>query len=317
MLFKHMCDIIHLEMINMELRHLQYFLTVANEGSFSQAAKSLYITQPTLSRQIKEMEDEIGKPLFIRGNRHVTLTEEGVFLKVRAEEILSLYNKTTNELTINDFEISGEIYIGAGETSGFSLIAKAIKQVQLKYPNIKFNIYSGDYDDIIERIEKGLIDFGLLISNSQLEKYQQLELPYKDVAGLLIRKDDSMSQKACITRNEIKKLPIFISRQPSSIYMLRDWAKLDINDFNVLGTYNLIYNASILVKEGVGYAFALEHLVDISESSELCFKPFEPQLSAKLVLIWKNISPISKVAQVFLNILKEELTKKDAYEVNP
>jgi len=289
----------------MELRHLQYFLAIANEGSFLKAAKSLHITQPTLSRQIKEIEDEIGKPLFIRGNRNVTLTEDGLFLKIRAEEILSLFQKTKDELTLQDYELSGEIFIGAGETAGFSIIGKAIKLLKDKHPNIKVHIYSGDYDDILDRIEKGLIDFGLLVMNAQLEKqYQHIILPYQDIAGLLIRKDDPLASKQYITRQEIKHLPIYISRQPSSIFMMKEWAKLETNDLNVIGTYNLIYNASILVKEKAGYAFALNHLVDVSESSDLCFRPFKPELSAKLILIWKHYLPISKPSQAFLEVLQ-------------
>lgn len=291
----------------MELRHLQYFLAVANEKSFLGAAKYLHLTQPTLSRQIKELEDEIGKPLFIRGSRHVTLTQEGVFLKVRAEEILSLLNKTTDELTNQSEELSGEIYIGAGETAGFSIIAKVIRKLQDKYPKIKVNIYSGDYDDILDRLEKGLIDFGIFISDVRLEKYQHITLPYQDIGGLLLRKDDPLASKEYITRHEIAHLPLFISRQPSSIHMIKNWAQLETDDLNIIGTYNLIYNASILVKEKIGYAFALDNLVDVSESSDLCFRPFKPTLSAHLILIWKDYLPFSKPAQAFLTTLKKEL----------
>lgn len=294
----------------MELRQLQYFLAVANEGSFLGAAKFLHLTQPTLSRQIKELEDEIGKPLFIRGSRHITLTEEGVFLKVRVEKIMELLNKTTHELIDQENEISGEVYIGAGETAGFSIIAKVVKQLQAKYPKIKVNIYSGDYDDILDHIEKGLIDFGILISNAQLEKYQHLTLPYQDIGGILIRKDDPLSQKEFITRQEITHLPLFISRQPSSVHMIKNWAQLETEELNIIGTYNLIYNASILVKEKVGYAFALDNLVDVSESSKLCFRPFKPTLSANLILIWKDYLPFSKPAQAFLTELKKEIEKE-------
>lgn len=293
----------------MELRHLQYFLAIANEGSFLRAANHLHLTQPTLSRQIKELEDELGKPLFIRGSRHVTLTEHGVYFKVRVEEILSLLNKTTHELIDQDGELSGEIYIGAGETSGFSIIANVIKKLQEKHPKIKVNVYSGDYDDILDRLEKGLIDFGLLISNAQLEKYQHITLPYQDIGGLLIRKDDPLSQKEYITRQEIAHLPLLISRQPSSVEMIQNWAQLETKELNIIGTYNLIYNASVLVKEKVGYSFALANLVDVSETSELCFRPLNPTLSANLILIWKDYLPFSKVAQAFLTELKNEINK--------
>lgn len=293
----------------MELRHLQYFLAIANEGSFLGAAKHLHLTQPTLSRQIKELEDELGKPLFIRGSRHVTLTKHGVYFKVRVEEILSLLNKTTHELIDQDGELSGEIYIGAGETAGFSIIANVIKKLQEKHPKIKVNVYSGDYDDILDRLEKGLIDFGLLISNAQLEKYQHITLPYQDMGGLLIRKDDPLSHKEFITRQEIAHLPLLISRQPSSVEMIQNWAQLETKDLNIIGTYNLIYNASVLVKEKVGYSFALANLVDVSDTSELCFRPFNPTLSANLFLIWKDYIPFSKVAQAFLTELKNEINR--------
>ena len=292
----------------MELRHLEYFLAIAREGSFLKAAEKLHITQPTLSRQIKEIEDEIGKPLFIRGNRHVTLTDEGLFLKHRATEILSLYQKTASELMSQDYELTGELSIGAGESYGFSIIGKALKQFKVLHPKVKINIYSGDYDDLLYQLEHGLIDFALLITNSQLEKqYQFLTLPYKDKAGLLIRKDDPLSNKEYITRDELRHLPIFISRQPSSQYMLQDWFNLHMDELNVIGTYNLLYNASLLVKEKVGYSFALENLVDVSESSNLCFRPFMPELSAKLILIWKQHLIQSKPAQIFIDILNQTI----------
>lgn len=291
----------------MELRHLQYFLTIANEGSFLAASKTLHITQPTLSRQIKEMEDEIGKPLFIRGSRHVTLTEEGIFLKVRATEILSLFNKTTQELTSQDYELSGEIYIGAGETPGFSIIAKAIYAMQQDYPNIKVNIYSADYDDLIHYLEEGLIDFGLVISDDFKGNYQHIRLPYQDRAGILVRKDDPLAKKTSITKSEIKDLPLYLSRQNTSVQMLKNWAENEVDTLNVQGTYNLLYNASILVKEKVGYSFSLEHLINTDEFSDLAFIPFEPELLADLILIWKEQVPFSKISQTFLGYLKKQI----------
>ena len=184
----------------MELRVLQYFLMVAREQNITRAAEALHITQPTLSRQIKDMEEELGKQLFIRGSRKITLTEEGMILRKRAEEILGLVKKTEDEIALSADISEGDIYIGAGETHAVQYLAQGARQLQASYPNIRFHIASGDTTDVLEELDKGLLDFGLLFGFVDTSKYEHLEFPVKDTYGILMRKDSTLAKNIKIKR---------------------------------------------------------------------------------------------------------------------
>lgn len=293
----------------MEFRVLQYFLAIAREETISKAAESLHITQPTLSRQMKGLEEQLGKQLFIRGNRKINLTEEGILLRQRAEEIISLVEKTESEIMHSDTTISGDIYIGSGETEGMRILAKVIDTCHKEYPKIKFHLYSGNFQDVVEKIENGLIDFGVLIEPADISKYDFIKIPVKDKWGVLMRKDSPIASLKSITADTLKKLPLICSSQEIVKNEISGWLNDDYNKLNIVATYNLIYNASLLVEEGSGYALGLDKLINTSGNSKLCFIPLEPKLEVGLTLIWKKYHLFSKAASYFLNQLRIEINK--------
>lgn len=293
----------------MEFRVLQYFLAIAREETISKAAESLHITQPTLSRQMKGLEEQLGKQLFIRGNRKINLTEEGILLRQRAEEIISLVEKTESEIMHSDTTISGDIYIGSGETEGMRILAKVIDTCHKEYPKIKFHLYSGNSQDVVEKIENGLIDFWVLIEPADISKYDFIKIPVKDKWGVLMRKDSPIASLKSITADTLKKLPLICSSQEIVKNEISGWLNDDYNKLNIVATYNLIYNASLLVEEGSGYALGLDKLINTSGNSKLCFIPLEPKLEVGLTLIWKKYHLFSKAASYFLNQLRKEISK--------
>ncbi len=286
----------------MELRVLQYFLAVAREQSISGAAEILHLSQPTLSRQIKNMEKELGKQLLIRGNRRITLTEEGMILCKRAEEIMELVKKTESEITLSDESIAGDIYIGAGESNSVGYIAKVANALRREYPLVHFHIESGDAQTVYEQLDKGLIDFGLLFGNIDLTKYNSISLPTKDTWGVLMPKDSKLAKRDVITPNDLIKEPLIVSRQGITRGELQNWFKLPEEKLNVVATYNLLYNASLLVEEGVGYALCLDKIINTSNCN-LCFKPLYPKLEVSMSIVWKKHQVFSKASNKFLDLI--------------
>lgn len=291
----------------MEIRVLRYFLAVAREASISGAAEFLHLTQPTLSRQLMELEEEVGKKLFIRGNRRITLTEEGMLLRKRAEEIVSLVEKTAAELHAPEETISGDIYLGAGETDAMRLVAKIIKESQSDYPNLRYHLFSGNADDVTERLDKGLLDFGLLIAYPNLQKYDVIRLPATDVWGVLLRKDSPLASLSEIRPEDLRDAPLIVSRQALESRELSAWFKKDLELFQVKMTYNLVYNASLMVQEGIGCALCLDKLVNLADGGNLCFRPLAPRLEAGLFIVRKKHQIFSKAAALFLKKLREEI----------
>ena len=294
----------------MEIRVLKYFLAIAREGSITGAANSLHLTQPTLTRQIQELEKELNQKLLIRGKYKVTLTPEGMILKKRAQEIIEMVEKTEAEFQTLSDTISGDIYIGCGETDSMKYIASVIKEIQSDYPNVKFHIYSGNAEDVTEKLDKGLLDFGLLIQPIDLSKYDNLAMPEKDVWGVIIRKDNPLAKKQSIQLNDLINLPIIASRQMSEKYSadsgFLDWFGEKFKDLNIVATYNLVYNAAIMVKAGIGAAVTLDKLVDTTSlTSEVCFLPLEPRLESGLDIVWKKHQVFSPAAKLFLDKLQE------------
>ena len=285
----------------MEIRVLQYFLAVAREQSISGAAEFLHLSQPTLSRQLKDLEDELGKQLFIRGNRKITLTEDGMLLRKRAEEIVELVKKTENEITLSNEIITGDIHIGTGETDAVRLIAKTANKITANNPQIRFQIISDDRADVLERLDKGLLDFGVLIGSVDTTKYNSFTFPVHDTWGILMRRDSPLAKKQTVCPKDLWDKPLLISRQTSNYTILSNWLKKDIESLNIVATYNLIYNASLMVDEGAGYAFCLDKLINTTGQSNLCFRPFEPMLKSEINMIWKKYQIFSKASALFLN----------------
>ena len=285
----------------MELRELRYFLAVAKEESISKASEALFVTQPNLSRQMQKLEKELGQQLFIRGSRKITLTEAGQLLKKRAEELIELYDKTEAELTSPIEDISGDVYIGGGESYVLQIIAKTAHAIQADYPNVKFHLFSGDMESVSEKMDKGLIDFGIFIEPSDLSKYEYMRLPLVDIWGVLMRKDSPLAVKEYVTPEDLLDLPIIRSRHSQGKSIITDW----FNRLNVVATYNLLYNASLLVEQGVGYAVGLDNIINTSGNSNLCFKPFYPKLISHLDIAWKKNQVFSKPAEIFLKTLQQ------------
>ncbi len=293
----------------MELRVLNYFLAVAREQSIVKAAESLHLSQPTLSTQIKSMEEELGKQLLIRntkGSRKVTLTEEGLLLRKRAEKILSLVEKTEKEISFSDSVIVGDVYIGTGETESIRFLAKAAKKLQETSPGIHCHISSGNAACVTERLDKGLIDFGIIFGPPDSSRYQSLKIPQRTVWGVLLRKDDPLAKKETLTPRDLKKKPLILSQQglPGG---LAQWMRCRTSELNIVATYNLIYNSSLLVEEGLGYAIGLSGIINTSGNSPLCFRPLNPPVKTEMNLIWKKYQVFSRPARKYLDVLDEYL----------
>ena len=295
----------------MELRVLQYFLAVTREQSISGAAESLHLSQPTLSRQLKDMEDELGKQLFVRGNRRVTLTDEGMILRKRAEEILELVKKAEDEIAQNDDIVAGDITVGAGETDGLRFLTNAAQELQKDYPLVRFHIVSGDGITVTENLDKGLIDFGLIFGEIDESKYEYIGVPYQDTWGVMMRKDSPLAQKNSITAKDLEGLPLIVSRQAFHKSELAEFFSGNKEKINVASTYNLLFNGSLMVEEGMGYAICFDKIINVSGDSNLCFRPLEPKITAGMSVVWKRYQVLTKATELFLQKLKENAEKKD------
>ncbi len=295
----------------MEIRVLRYFLTVAREGSLTNAANFLHVTQPTLSRQIHDLETELGQKLFTRGSRSMKLTAEGMILRKRAEEILSMVDKTEAEFNSMEHSIGGDIYIGGGETDAVKLIAKIAKDLRESYPDIRYHLYSGNSQDVTERLDKGLLDFGILIQPANIEKYDYINIPAKDTWGVIMKKDSPLAFKDKIRKEDLLNVPLICSRQVLSREHSKnefvDWFGEDFGKLNIVTTFNLVYNAAIMVDAGIGYAITIDKITNTSESSSLCFKPLEPRLDSGLNIVWKKHQVFSSAAEVFLEKMRQTL----------
>lgn len=291
----------------MELRVLGYFLAVAREQSIVRAAESLHLSQPTLSTQIKAMEEELGKQLFIRGTkgtRKVTLTEEGMILRKRAEEILNLVQKTKREISLSDQIIVGDVYIGTGETDAVRFIARAAKELYQIYPGIHYHISSDNAEFVREQLDKGLIDFGIVFGNVDHSKYNSIELPFKDIWGVLMRQDSPLAAKEKIQPKDLWDKPLIVSNQDDSKTTLIAWIKKELSELEIVATYNLLFNASLMVEEGLGYAIGLDKIINTSGNSTLCFRPLSPQKEAGMHIVWKKYQVFSKASEKFIEKLR-------------
>ncbi len=298
----------------MELRVLRYFLTVAREGSITAAANALHLTQPTLSRQLQDLEKELKQKLLIRGKYKIKLTPEGMILRKRAEEIVELVEKTEEEFNSISEIIAGDIYIGCGETDSMKYVAEVMKNIQNDYPDIKFHIYSGNAEDVTEKLDKGLLDFGILIQPIDLSKYDHITMPQKDVWGVIMRKDSPLAKKEVIKLEDLVKVPLIASRQMSKKYSadsgFLDWFGEEFDKLNIKATYNLVYNAAIMVESGIGYAVSLDKLIKESGGTNLCFRPLSPKLESGLDIVWKKSQIFSPAAKLFLEKLYDKFDKK-------
>lgn len=287
----------------MEIRVLRNFLEVAQEGSITHAARRLHISQPTLSKQLKDLETELGKKLFTRSSFSVHLTDEGMLLRKRAEDILDMVDKTTNEFKALSEITGGDIRIGCAESDGIKHLARCVKALQEGYPRVRVHLYSGDTEDLAERLDRGQLDFVVISQEVDLSKYNYLKLPAIDTWGVIMRKDSPLAAKEAVQMSDLLDLPIIASRQGIR-EDLPKWFTEKADQLNIVVTFNLAYNAGILVREGLGYAITFDRLINTGTDSELCFRPLKPVLETKMYIIWKKYQVFSPVAELLLNEMR-------------
>ena len=290
----------------MELRTLRYFLEVAREGNITHAAQRLHISQPTLSKQLKELEGELGKKLFIRGNYNVRLTDEGMLLRKRAEDILDMVGKTEDEFRALGEITGGDVRIGCAESDGMKYLAQRVKSLQERYPRFRLHLYSGNTEDVEEHLDRGLLDFAVLAQEVDLSKYNYLELPDADIWGVVMRKDSPLAAKKAVCMEDLLDLPLICSRQGITEDYPK-WFGEKVDTLNIVATFNLAYNAGILVREGMGYLITFDKLVNTGADSELCFRPLAPTLETKLYFAWKKYQVFTPAAELLLDEMKFHL----------
>ena len=268
----------------MDIRTMQYYLAVVREGTISAAAQALHMAQPSLSRQMKELEDELGTALFVRGNRKITLTEEGMVLRRRAEEMVRLMQLTEDEISQIKNHISGSVRIGAGESWSFHYLARTAASLLEEHPDIRFHITSGDTDRLL---------------------YQSIALPAEDSFGLLMPRNCPLAEKEAIHLSDLKGLPLIVSRASEPYFAGSE----ELSSLNVVGTYNLVYNASLLVEDGLGYAVCFDKLINTTGESRLCIRPIIPQIKIAGYLIWKKYQIFSPAVQMFIDRIRETISQ--------
>ena len=286
----------------MEIRVLRYFLAVAQEGSVTRAARALHLTQPTLSRQIRELEEELGQTLFSRGGRELSLTREGLLLWPRAEEIVGLAEITEKEFrSLGEKTVSGDLSLGCGESKALSFVTDALKVLQDEHPLIIPHFFSGNGEIVMDRLDKGLLDFAVLMGAENTERYSSLPLPNHDTWGLLMDKDDPMAQKKAITAEDLLDIPLILSSQSLSRDELSGWLGFPMSRLHIAATYTLLFNGSLMVRSGLGYALCFDHIAPSGKDSPFAFRPITSPLS----LVWKKHQILSAPAEAFLAKIRE------------
>lgn len=290
----------------MEIRTLKYFWTIAEEGTISKAAKALHITQPTLSRQLRELENELGTSLFIRGRRKLQLTDAGLFLKTRAEEILQLTQQTNLEFENRRKQLfSGRIAIGCVEADNSDTLALILEKFVQDYPQVTFTVYSGTSDDITTRLDKGLLDVAVLLKPVATEKYGEITLPRTERWGLLVSKDSSWAKKNAIQPADLREMPLFIAQRPEVRQLVTKWSGIDYAQLKVVGNFNLIFNVLALVKRQVGQAFGIEGATAQIRPEGVKFIPLQPEVKTNCVLVWRRERNLTLAVNEFINYFKD------------
>lgn len=291
----------------MDIRILRYFLAVAQEESITKAAEVLHTSQPNLSRQLNDLETEVGKKLLERGSRKISLTEEGMFLYKRAKEIVELLERTESDLSLFDEAPSGDVYIGAAETHAMRLIAHAIQELRERYPQIMYHFFSGSTIEVKEQLDKGLLDFGILVDMVDPQKYDYYRLPVNDTWGVLMRRDSPLAKLKSIHPEDIKDKPLLCAQQQLDAGEISKWLGEDLKNLDVVLTFNLITTPAMMVEEGLGYTFTFDKLVNTTGDSNLCFRPVEPKYETGLYLVWKKYQVFTKAAKVFLEQVQKSM----------
>lgn len=289
----------------MDIRIMEYFLAITREGNISAAADALHVSQPALSRQIKDLEDELGVTLFERGSRRIRLTEEGMILKRRAEEMVQLMQMTESEISLAHSKLSGEVHIGAGESRSFHVLSEIASMIREEHPDVVFTVTSGDTADLLDKLNSGLIDLALIFTDYDRTLYQAIRIKEADKLGVLMRKDSPLADKDVISIDELYDVPTIISR---AMYSSMGGDPL-LEKLHITAVYNLIYNASVLVEDGLGYAICFDGLINVSGDSPLTFRPLKQSLSKNGTVIWKKYQVFSPAVNLFISLLKDNANR--------
>ena len=297
----------------MEIRTLRYFLAVAREENMTRAAENLHVTQPTLSKQLKSLENELGKKLFTRHSFNIKLTDEGILLRSRAEDLVNMADRIEQEFVALDDISGGDLYLGLAESFQIRYLAGVIKEFKLRYPNLHYHITSGDTEQIADKLDKGLLDFLVLAEYPDSRKYDFIEFPEADVWGLVMRNDDPLEKKEAVRVNDLEGLPLFCSEQAWK-NELKEWAGRSFSKLKLEGSFRLAYNGSVFVREGLGYLLTFDHLIDTSENSGLAFRPLSPVMKTKLYIVWNRHQAFTPIADRFLKQLQDSFASASAGE---
>lgn len=290
----------------MEIRVLKYFLETAREGSVTRAAAALHISQPSLSKQLKDLEQELGKKLFVRSNYSIKLTDEGMLLRKRAEEILEMVEKTTDEFKALGDITGGDVRIGCAESHLVSHLAQVIRAFREDYPGLRYHLYSGGTEQVTERLDRGLLDFAFIVEPPSLSHYNYIEIPGVDTWGVLMRRDHPLAALEAVTCDDLAGIDLICSEQSMKADIPR-WCGQKADTLRFTGTVNLFYNGSVFVKEGLGCMLTFARLADTSPESGLCFRPLSPVLENKMYVIWKKYQVFTPIAELLVKRLEEAL----------
>ena len=294
----------------MEIRTLRYFLAVAREENMTRAAETLHVTQPTLSKQLKSLEDELGKKLFTRHAFSISLTEEGMLLRDRAEDLVSMADKIEKEFVSLDDISGGELYLGLAESFQIRYLARSIKEFKKVFPDLHYHITSGDTEQIADKLDKGLLDFIVLAELPDIKKYDYISFPEGDIWGLVFPKDDPLAEKSRISVQDLQGLPLFSSEQAWN-GAIAGWAGRDIDKLRLEGSFRLSYNGSVFAREGLGYLLTFKDLIDTSEESGMVFRPLYPKLETTLYLAWNKYPAFTPIAERFLKHIRNSFAAEE------
>lgn len=289
----------------MDIRLLEYFLAVAKYGNITRASQQLHVTQPTISRQLMDLEEAVGTPLLIRGKRQITLTEAGILFQQRAEEIISLMEKTMRDIADQDDLLGGTVAIGCVETCVSRMLPKALTGFSAQYPKIQYEIYSADGDDIREKLDRGDLDFGILVEPVEAAKYDFFRLPYWETWGVLMRRDDPLAQRESIKKEDVLSVPLILPRREIVQDHIAGWFGVDRSRLNVFAGHNLLNNAALLAEAGLGYVVCVGGSFEIRGGENLCFVPLSPVRTTGHVLAWKKNRVFHSAANRFREYIRE------------
>lgn len=295
-----------------DIRILRYFLAVAREQSITRASESLHIAQPTLSKQLMELEQELGKTLLIRGKRKVTLTEDGVRLRKRAEEIVNLMEKTQREITSDPQSISGEVSIGGKPTHTILNAATALRN---RYADIQFHFFNSDAATLIEQLDHGGLDFAILLPPVDIQKYESICLPDVSQWGLLMESSSPLASAPHITREQLASVPLIVNQRTRLQREIALWAETEPEQLNIAATYNVLHGDPVaLAKSGLGYVLAPREPLAAEPDNSCCFKPLRPPLELHYTLAWKRYSAFSRAAEAFLETVRSLAAEKSSID---